>query len=71
CQRDIGKFCQSEIIDQDSDDKDSDEDDGDNDDKDTDKKDDPNPSPNTDENGDVKDREMGGRIIQCLRSKYA
>ncbi|CAF1219022.1 unnamed protein product [Rotaria magnacalcarata] len=69
CQHDINKLCQSEIVDQHSDDKDSDEDDGDNDDKDTDKNDDPNT--NTDDDGDVKDREMGGRIIQCLRSKYA
>ncbi|CAF5215675.1 unnamed protein product, partial [Rotaria magnacalcarata] len=59
CQTDIDKYCQNLIVDDDNDGEESDDDDDDKNKKD-DAKDD-----------DVQDRDMGGRIIGCLRSKYA
>ncbi|CAF4446033.1 unnamed protein product, partial [Rotaria sp. Silwood2] len=61
CQRDINKYCQSEIVDIEKDDKEFDED-----------KDDYNDNNDYINDDDkVTDRQMGGQIIQCLRSKYA
>ncbi|CAF3536870.1 unnamed protein product [Rotaria socialis] len=59
CQTDIDKHCQNLIIDEDNDDEESDDADDKN-------KNDKNPT-----DDDVQDRDMGGRIIGCLRSKYA
>ncbi|CAF4384070.1 unnamed protein product [Rotaria sp. Silwood2] len=72
CQRDINKYCQSEIVDNEKDDNESDEDKDDNGDDDKEKNDGKDNNNNNNNNGDdeVADRGMGGRIIQCLRSKY-
>jgi len=59
CENDINKYCRDEVID---DDDDSDDDGESNDNTE------PNDAPN---DGEVKDRDMGGRIIGCLRSQYA
>ncbi|CAF3923404.1 unnamed protein product, partial [Rotaria sordida] len=79
CQRDINKYCQSEVVNNDDDDdKDSNEDDADGNDNDTeinDRKDNVNNkktnNDDDDDDDEVTDRRMGGRIIQCLRSKYS
>ncbi|CAF3796085.1 unnamed protein product, partial [Rotaria sordida] len=79
CQRDINKYCQSEVVNNDDDDdKDSNEDDADVNDNDTeinDRKDNVNNkktnNDDDDDDDEVTDRRMGGRIIQCLRSKYS
>ncbi|CAF3645191.1 unnamed protein product [Rotaria sordida] len=64
CQTDITRYCSNEIIDDDNDGDDESDDGDDNDNN--------NNNNNNDENtDDIKDRDMGGRIIGCLRSKYA
>ncbi|CAF3848511.1 unnamed protein product [Rotaria sp. Silwood1] len=67
CQRDINKYCHSEVVENNDDDKDSDEDKDDNDDNNNNTGKDDRTNDNNDE---ITDREMGGRIIQCLRTKY-
>ncbi|CAF4269626.1 unnamed protein product, partial [Rotaria sordida] len=64
CQRDINKYCQSEIYD-----KDSNEDDADGNDNDTEISD-RTDNDNNNDGDEVTDSDMGGGIIQCLRSKY-
>ncbi|CAF1086846.1 unnamed protein product [Adineta steineri] len=62
CKQDIEKWCSSDVVDNDDDD----------DDKDSDDADDNNDAKGGDNNdSEVTDRDMGGRIIGCLRSKYA
>ncbi|CAF1472781.1 unnamed protein product [Adineta ricciae] len=67
CQTDISKYCSNVVVD-DDDDKDSDDDATMKKDDDDDGKDD---DANVSDGGDTRDRDMGGRVIQCLRSKYA
>ncbi|CAF1437662.1 unnamed protein product [Adineta steineri] len=55
CHRDVTKFCSNVII---TDDDLADESNDDND-------------KNKEESDEVQDRDMGGRVIECLRSKYA
>ncbi|CAF0840594.1 unnamed protein product [Rotaria sordida] len=62
CQRDINKYCQSEVVNK-NDDYDSNEDDPDSNDNDNRKK-------TNDDDDRVTDRKMDGGIIQCLRSNY-
>ncbi|CAF4720327.1 unnamed protein product [Rotaria sp. Silwood1] len=69
CQNDINRYCQNEIIDDDNDADESDDDDDDDNDGDNNNN---NNNDNNDQNtDDIQDRDMGGRIIGCLRSKYA
>ncbi|UJR21808.1 hypothetical protein I4U23_024886 [Adineta vaga] len=65
CQKDIANLCGEEVI-EDDDDNDDEDDILKKDDKDDDDDDDKNPNENK-----IVDRDMGGRVIQCLRTKYA
>ncbi|CAF3958813.1 unnamed protein product, partial [Rotaria sp. Silwood2] len=70
CQNDIDRHCQNEIIDDDDNDDDESDDDDDNNNA-NDNNNNNNDDKNDKDTDDIQDRDMGGRIIGCLRSKYA
>lgn len=70
CQADINKYCSAEVIDEDADDDNKESGNGDENDDDNAEDNDDNDGTGTNDNASGIDRDMGGRIIQCLRAKY-